>query len=82
MFSVFFPAVGLDTSQTEASWGLDDSPSVSAVVLENIPEHVNLDYLALLVDSCCNLSEDKYSLEFIPELNTAVMTFNEPSGMS
>lgn len=82
LFSVFWPPDGLDVSQTEASEGLEDTKWCCAVVLENVPEDINQEYLSLLVGSIGNHSEDEYSLELIPESSTAVSTFNDPSGMS
>lgn len=79
---MFWLPAGLDASQTEATGGLDDTPWSSAVVLENVPEHLTQDHVMLLVDSIGSHSEDEYSLEFIPELKTAVVTFNDPSGTS
>ncbi|MCJ8742185.1 hypothetical protein PDJAM_G00079280 [Pangasius djambal] len=70
--------VGLDVSQTEASACLEDTPWSSAVVLENVPENINQEHLMLLVDSIGGHSEDEYSLELIPESDTAVVTFNDP----
>lgn len=81
-FSVFWPPVGLDGSQPEASGGLEDTPWSSAVVLQNVPDDLNREHLLLLVDSIGSHSEDDYSLELIPDLSTAVVTFNDPSGMS
>ncbi|KAF5893659.1 poly [ADP-ribose] polymerase 14-like isoform X1, partial [Clarias magur] len=71
---------GMDMNQTEAREGSADAPWSSAVVLENLPENTNKDYLMLLVESVCGDSED-YSLEFIPESNTAVVTFNDPNAV-
>ncbi|XP_017345055.1 protein mono-ADP-ribosyltransferase PARP14 isoform X2 [Ictalurus punctatus] len=75
------PYHGLDVSQTEASEGLEDTKWCSAVVLENVPEDINQEYLSLLVGSIGNHSEDEYSLELIPESSTAVSTFNDPSAV-
>lgn len=80
MFLVFWPPVGDDASQTEAS--LEDTSWSGAVVLENVPEDIKQEYLTLLIDSVCNYSGDEYSLEIIPESSTAVVTFNDPRGMS
>ncbi|MCI4387957.1 hypothetical protein PGIGA_G00080100 [Pangasianodon gigas] len=70
------PYLGLDVSQTEASERLEEWSS--AVVLENVPENITQEHLMLLVDSIGGHSEDEYSLELIPESNTAVVTFNDP----
>lgn len=82
MFLVLWPPVGLNANQTEASEGLEDTPRSSAVVLENVPENLNQEYLMLLVGNIISHSEDEYSLELIPESNTVVVTFNDPRGMS
>lgn len=57
-------------------------PEVSnAVVLENIADHMNQDVLTLLVENVSGLSENDFSMELIPELQAAVVTFKNPSGM-
>ncbi|XP_060765229.1 protein mono-ADP-ribosyltransferase PARP14-like isoform X2 [Neoarius graeffei] len=75
---IMCPYFGHNANQTEASEGLEDTPRSSAVVLENVPENLNQEYLMLLVDSIISHSEDEYSLELIPESNTVVVTFNDP----
>ncbi|XP_053501931.1 protein mono-ADP-ribosyltransferase PARP14-like [Ictalurus furcatus] len=50
-----------------------------AVVLEKMPENFTREVLMILVDSICGLSDNEYFLELIPESNTAVVTFNDPS---
>lgn len=77
---MFLSPAGIDVNQTETGEGLEDAPWSSAVVLENLPENTNKDYVMLLVESVCGDSEE-YSLELIPESNTAVVTFNDPNGM-
>ncbi len=52
----------------------------SAVVLENLPDDFNQDVLTLLVENIGNLSENDFSMELIPELRKAVVTFKNPSG--
>lgn len=74
------PPVGLD--ENEISKGLEDTPQSSAVVIEKVPDHLSREFLMFLVDSICGASEDKYSLELIPESNTAVVTFNDAKGLS
>ncbi|XP_017345057.1 protein mono-ADP-ribosyltransferase PARP14 [Ictalurus punctatus] len=69
------PYFGLD--ENEISKGLEDTPQSSAVVIEKVPDHLSREFLMFLVDSICGASEDKYSLELIPESNTAVVTFND-----
>ncbi len=51
-----------------------------AVVLENLPDDFNQDVLTLLVENIGNLSENDFSMELIPELRKAVVTFKNPSG--
>ncbi|XP_058644826.1 protein mono-ADP-ribosyltransferase PARP14 isoform X2 [Onychostoma macrolepis] len=50
-----------------------------AVVLENLPDDFNQDVLNLLVENIGNLSENDFSMELIPELRKAVVTFKNPS---
>ncbi|XP_026128814.1 poly [ADP-ribose] polymerase 14-like [Carassius auratus] len=47
----------------------------SAVVLENLPDDVNQDVLTLLVENISRLPENDFSMELIPELRKAVVTF-------
>ncbi|KAK3549858.1 hypothetical protein QTP86_015477 [Hemibagrus guttatus] len=70
------PYFGFDTSQITE--GLEDTPWSSAVVLENVPEDMNEDFLMLLVESLSGYSEAELSLELISESNAAVVTFKEP----
>ncbi|XP_058268081.1 protein mono-ADP-ribosyltransferase PARP14-like isoform X2 [Hemibagrus wyckioides] len=73
------PYFGFDASQiTEV---LEDTPWSSAVVLENVPEDMNEDFLTLLVESFCGHSEVEHSLELISESNAAVVTFKDPSAV-
>uniref|UniRef100_A0A672S0R9 Poly [ADP-ribose] polymerase n=1 Tax=Sinocyclocheilus grahami TaxID=75366 RepID=A0A672S0R9_SINGR len=51
----------------------------SAVVLENLPDDVKQDVLSLLVENISSLPENDYSMELIPELRKAVVTFKNPS---
>nr|XP_017213521.2 poly [ADP-ribose] polymerase 14 isoform X1 [Danio rerio] len=51
----------------------------NAVVLENIANHMNQDVLALLVENISGLPENDFSMELIPELQAAVVTFKNPS---
>ncbi len=51
-----------------------------AVVLENLPDDVNQDVLTLLVENISSLSENDFSMELIPELRKAVVTFKNPIG--
>uniref|UniRef100_A0A8C2BU27 Poly [ADP-ribose] polymerase n=1 Tax=Cyprinus carpio TaxID=7962 RepID=A0A8C2BU27_CYPCA len=52
----------------------------SAVVLENLPDDFNQDVLTLLVENIGSLSGNDFSMELIPELRKAVVTFKNPSG--
>ncbi|KTF86260.1 hypothetical protein cypCar_00043113, partial [Cyprinus carpio] len=47
----------------------------NAVVLENLPEDVKQDVLTLLVENISRLPENDFSMELIPELRKAVVTF-------
>uniref|UniRef100_A0A8C2KI30 Poly [ADP-ribose] polymerase n=1 Tax=Cyprinus carpio TaxID=7962 RepID=A0A8C2KI30_CYPCA len=51
----------------------------SAVVLENLPDDFKQDVLSLLVENISSLPENDYSMELIPELRKAVVTFKNPS---
>lgn len=52
----------------------------SAVVLENLPDEIKQDVLTLLVENITSLSENDFTMELIPELRKAVVTFKNPSG--
>ncbi|XP_056103819.1 protein mono-ADP-ribosyltransferase PARP14-like [Rhinichthys klamathensis goyatoka] len=51
----------------------------SAVVLENLPDEFKQDVLTLLVENITSLSENDFTMELIPELRKAVVTFKNPS---
>ncbi|KAL0151574.1 hypothetical protein M9458_053123, partial [Cirrhinus mrigala] len=51
----------------------------SAVVLENLPDDIKQEVLALLVENISRLHENDFSLELIPEIRKAVVTFKNPS---
>lgn len=51
-----------------------------AVVLENVSDEANRNVLALLVENVSSVPEKDFSMELIPELHTAVVTFINPSG--
>ncbi|XP_026129257.1 poly [ADP-ribose] polymerase 14-like isoform X2 [Carassius auratus] len=51
----------------------------SAVVLENLPDDVKQVVLTLLVENISGLSENDFSMELIPELRKAVVTFINPN---
>ncbi|XP_051540797.1 protein mono-ADP-ribosyltransferase PARP14-like isoform X3 [Myxocyprinus asiaticus] len=63
--------------QTELD--VEDPQESSAVVLENVPDDAKKDFLALFVENVSKISEKDFSMELIPELNTAVVTFNNCS---
>ncbi|KAJ8342154.1 hypothetical protein SKAU_G00320820 [Synaphobranchus kaupii] len=50
-----------------------------AVLLENVPENLSREILGMMVESICNVTEEEFSLEMIRDMNTAVVTFNQPS---
>lgn len=52
----------------------------TAVLLENIEDHMSRDLLSMLVESVFGLDEDGYRLEVICESNRAVVTFSRPAG--
>ncbi|KAI7793217.1 protein mono-ADP-ribosyltransferase PARP14-like [Triplophysa rosa] len=52
-----------------------------AVVLENISDEADKNVLALLVENVSSVPEKDFSMELIPELKTAVVTFNSPSAV-
>ncbi|NXI95017.1 PAR14 polymerase, partial [Psophia crepitans] len=60
-------------------WQVEDSQSLpsTSVVLENVPETVKDCMLILLVENISGLSEDDgdFSVEMIPEIRAAVVTF-------
>ncbi|XP_052423134.1 protein mono-ADP-ribosyltransferase PARP14 [Carassius gibelio] len=51
----------------------------SAVVLENLPDDVKQVVLTLLVENISGLSVNDFSMELIPELRKAVVTFINPN---
>ncbi|GAA6082690.1 protein mono-ADP-ribosyltransferase PARP14 isoform X2 [Tachysurus ichikawai] len=72
--------VGFDESQ-KGPESLEDASWSSAVVLENVPEDVNEEFLMLLVANFTSQPEEEWSIEFISESNAAVVTFNDPSAV-
>lgn len=52
----------------------------SAVVLENLPDDFNEDVLTLFVENITTLTKNDFSIEFIPELSKAVVTFQNSRG--
>ncbi|KAI4819928.1 hypothetical protein KUCAC02_027929, partial [Chaenocephalus aceratus] len=57
----------------------EKSVQSSAVVLENVSDRLSRDLLFMLVESISGLDESCYSLEFIWESSSAVITFNKPA---
>ncbi|RXN11597.1 poly [ADP-ribose] polymerase 14-like protein [Labeo rohita] len=51
----------------------------SAVVLENLSDDAKQEVLVLLVENISRLPENEFSLELIPEIRKAVVTFKNPS---
>ncbi|XP_027872328.1 protein mono-ADP-ribosyltransferase PARP14-like [Xiphophorus couchianus] len=56
-----------------------ESDPVVAVVLENVSENLNKDYLQMLVETISGLDENDFSLEMIWESNLAVVNFSVPT---
>ena len=69
MNNVFLPF----TSELESAHG-------AAIVLENIPENMNIDMLSMLVETVSGLDEGSFNLEIIWETKKAVVTLNDPTG--
>ncbi|XP_062864237.1 protein mono-ADP-ribosyltransferase PARP14-like [Trichomycterus rosablanca] len=72
-------AVQSTTNEAASRVSLGAPPKPSAVVLENLPVHFSREYLLLFVENLTDVSEENIILEFIPESNTAVITFNDPN---
>ncbi|KAF4108227.1 hypothetical protein G5714_010986 [Onychostoma macrolepis] len=51
----------------------------SVMVLENLPDDFNQDVLTLLVEDISRLPDYDFSMELIPELRKAVVTFKNPN---
>ncbi|KAG9329909.1 hypothetical protein JZ751_028613 [Albula glossodonta] len=58
---------------------LEEPAQISAVVLENVPEKVTRELLAMVVENICSMTEDDFSLEMILDINAAVVSFAHPS---
>ncbi len=69
-----------DQSASQTDVDVKKPEETSAVVLENLPDDVNHNVLTLLVENISSLSENDFSMELIPELRKAVVTFKNPSG--
>ncbi|KAL6472150.1 hypothetical protein MHYP_G00183380, partial [Metynnis hypsauchen] len=70
------PYVEPDESQKDPP---EECPKSSAVVLENVPQKFSREALVLLVENISGVSEKEFSLELIRELQSAVVTFNDPN---
>lgn len=57
-----------------------ESPQITGVLLENVPDRMSRDVLSMLVENTLGLDESNYSLEIIWESSTAVVTFSKPEG--
>ncbi|KAL1266725.1 hypothetical protein QQF64_002400 [Cirrhinus molitorella] len=70
-----------ETNQSASQTDVDvkKPQETSAVVLENLPDDVKQDVLTLLVENISSLPENDFSMELIPELGKAVVTFKNPS---
>ncbi|XP_073770749.1 protein mono-ADP-ribosyltransferase PARP14 [Danio rerio] len=70
-----------DPTQTSLQTELDEKKTEesSAVVLENLPDDFNEDVLTLFVENITTLTKNDFTVEFIPELSKAVVTFKNPS---
>ncbi|XP_059401193.1 protein mono-ADP-ribosyltransferase PARP14-like isoform X5 [Carassius carassius] len=65
-------------SASQSDMDVKKPPESSAVVLENLPDDIKQDVLSLLVENISSLSENDFSIELIPELRKAVVTFKNP----
>ncbi|RXN29685.1 poly [ADP-ribose] polymerase 14-like protein [Labeo rohita] len=68
-----------DQSDTQTNVDVKKPQESSAVVLENLPDDVKQDVLTLLVENISSLPENEFSMELIPELRKAVVTFKNLS---
>nr|XP_055064621.1 protein mono-ADP-ribosyltransferase PARP14-like [Misgurnus anguillicaudatus] len=66
------------TPPTESDPDVKNLEELYAVVLENVADDFTQDVLSLLVENVSGLLEKDFSMELIPELKTAVVTFNIP----
>ncbi|KAG7484123.1 hypothetical protein MATL_G00046000 [Megalops atlanticus] len=67
------PAGGRQTDGTE------DVTVARALVLENVPEKLSKDLLALMVENICEVKEEDFSVELIYDINAAVVSFSQPT---
>ncbi|KAJ8342176.1 hypothetical protein SKAU_G00321040 [Synaphobranchus kaupii] len=56
-----------------------DLSQARAVLVENVPEKLSREFLGMMVENICYVTEEEFSLEMIRDMNTAIVTFNEPS---
>ncbi|KAL1266727.1 hypothetical protein QQF64_002402 [Cirrhinus molitorella] len=68
-----------DQSDPQTELDVKKPQESSAVVLENLPDDINKDVLILLVENISRLYENDFSIELIPELRNAVVTFKNPN---
>ncbi|XP_059394821.1 protein mono-ADP-ribosyltransferase PARP14-like isoform X1 [Carassius carassius] len=68
-----------EPNQSASQADVKKPQETSAVVLENLSEDVKQDVLTLLVENISGLSENDFSMELIPGLRKAVVTFKNPS---
>ncbi|XP_065146256.1 uncharacterized protein [Paramisgurnus dabryanus] len=66
------------TPPTESDPDVKNLEESYAVVLENVADDFTKGVLSLLVENVSGLLEKDFSMELIPELKTAVVTFNIP----
>ncbi|RXM33975.1 Poly [ADP-ribose] polymerase 14 [Acipenser ruthenus] len=59
----------------------EEIPKFTAVLLENVPEKITQEILGMMVENISNLSEENgdFSLEIIPYINKAVVSFKTSS---
>ncbi|KAG9335533.1 hypothetical protein JZ751_004560 [Albula glossodonta] len=71
------PASGVSEEGQSGSGAaeLEEPVQNRAVVLENVPEKVTRELLAMVVENICSVTEDDFSLEMIQDINTAVVSF-------
>ncbi|XP_034055195.1 protein mono-ADP-ribosyltransferase PARP14-like isoform X3 [Gymnodraco acuticeps] len=65
--------------KTDTEKEKEKSVQSGAVVLENVSDRLSRDLLFMLVENISGLDETCYSLEFIWESSSAVITFNKPA---
>ncbi|KAA0703894.1 Poly [ADP-ribose] polymerase 14 [Triplophysa tibetana] len=75
------PAVHSQNTVPSGSEAEVNLQGLYAVVLENVSVETNKDVLALLVENVSSVPEKDFSMELIPELNTAVVIFQSPSAV-